>query len=82
MPAEDRDRQFENALARHLRAGAGAGDSACLDAELLAAYHERMLSPEEMNIAKEHLVSCARCQEILAQLEATDTVQALQKDDG
>jgi hypothetical protein len=81
MPAEDRDRQFENALARHLRAGAGAGDSACLDAELLAAYHERMLSPEEMNIAKEHLVSCARCQEILAQLEATDTVQALQKDD-
>jgi hypothetical protein len=80
MPAEDRDRQFENALARHLRADAAAGDSACLDAELLAAYHERMLAPDEMNVAKEHLVSCARCQEILAQLEATENVQALQND--
>ena len=46
MPAEDRDRQFEDALARHLRADAGAGDSACLDPELLAAYHERMLPLE------------------------------------
>src|SRR5579863_9328674 len=80
MPAEDRDRQFENALARHLRADAGAGDSACLDPELLAAYHERMLAPEEMDVAKDHLASCARCQEILAQLEATDSVQALQND--
>ena len=81
MPAEDRDRLFENALARHLRADASAGDSACLDPELLAAYHERMLAPEEMNIAKDHLVSCARCQQILAQLEATDHVQALQNVD-
>src|SRR5579863_840650 len=80
MPAEDRDRQFENALARHLRADAAAGDSACLDPELLAAYHERMLPLDEMNVAKEHLASCARCQEILAQLEATDSVQALQND--
>ena len=80
MSAEDRDRQFENALARHLRADAGAGDSACLDPELLAAYHERMLAPEEMDVAKDHLASCARCQEILAQLEATDSVQALQND--
>ena len=78
MPAEDRDRLFENALARHLRADAGTSDAACLDPELLAAYHERLLSPEEMNIAKEHLVSCSRCQEILAQLEATEHVQALQ----
>jgi hypothetical protein len=80
MPAEDRDRQFENAMARQLRADAAAGDSACLDPELLATYHERMLAPEEMTVAKEHVISCARCQEILAQLEATDTVQALQND--
>ena len=76
MPAEDRDRQFENALARQLRADA-AGDSACLDPELLAAYHERMLSPEEMIVAKGHVVSCGRCQEVLAQLEATEHVLAL-----
>jgi len=35
MPAEDRDRLFEKALARHLRDAAGGGDSACLDAEML-----------------------------------------------
>src|SRR5258706_2207279 len=79
MPAEDRDRLFENALARHLRSDAGASDAACPDPDLLAAYHERMLSPEEMIVAKEHLVSCARCQEILAQLEATEKVEALRK---
>jgi hypothetical protein len=81
MPAEDRDRQFENALARQLRADA-VGDSACLDPELLAAYHERMLSPEEMIVAKRHVVSCGRCQEILAQLEATEHVLALRNVEG
>jgi hypothetical protein len=75
MPAEDRDRLFENALARHLRAEAAARDSACLDTELLAAYRERMLSPEEMSAAKDHLVSCARCQEVLTQLEATQNIR-------
>jgi hypothetical protein len=71
MHPEDRDRLFEQALARHLRAAAPASDSACLDPEVLAAYHERLLSPEEMAAAKTHLVSCLRCQEILAQVEAT-----------
>jgi hypothetical protein len=75
MPADDRDRLFEKALARQLRAEAGAGDAACLDAETLAAYHERLLAPDEMMSAKSHIVSCARCQEILAQLEMTQGVQ-------
>jgi len=79
MPSEDRDRLFEKALARHLRSDAAAAEeSACLDAEVLAAYHERLLSSEEMSAAKDHLVSCARCQEILAQLEATQDVNVLQ----
>jgi hypothetical protein len=79
MPSEDRDRLFEKALARHLRSdAAAAAGSACLDAEVLAAYHERLLSSEEMAAAKDHLVSCARCQEILAQLEATQDVTVLQ----
>jgi hypothetical protein len=82
MPSEDRDRLFEKALAQHLRRDAlAAGDSACLDAETLAAYHERMLSSEEMSLAKDHLVSCARCQETLAQLEATGSVNELQNRD-
>src|SRR5215467_13570793 len=74
MP-EDRDQLFEKALARQLRAAAESA-SACPDPETLAAYHERLLSAEEMASAKEHLISCARCQEILAELEATDLVES------
>src|SRR6267378_8450676 len=79
MPSEERDRVFEKALAQRLRSdAAAAAESACLDAEVLAAYHERQLSSEEMSAAKDHLVSCARCQETLAQLEATQDVNVLQ----
>src|SRR5262250_1164103 len=77
MP-EDRDQLFEKALARHLRAES-AGESLCLDPETLAAYHERMLSPEELSSAKSHIVSCARCQQILYQLEATEEVNELEE---
>src|SRR5580765_7421509 len=78
MPGEDRDRLFEKALAQQLRRDAGYDAAACLDPETLAAYHERLLSAEEMSTAKNHLVACARCQEILAQLEATQEVVDLQ----
>ncbi len=73
MPAEDRDRLFERALARHLR-GRGGDDSACPDAETLAAYHEGSLSAEEISAAGKHFAGCARCQEILTQLEATQHI--------
>src|SRR5262249_62010694 len=43
-----------------------------LDAEALAAYHERLLSPQQMTSCKQHITSCARCQQILAYLETTD----------
>jgi hypothetical protein len=78
---EDRERKFEQALARHLRAEAGAGADtdgsavACPDAEVLAAFHERMLSSEEMNAVKEHVSGCSRCQEVLVHLESTDSVE-------
>jgi hypothetical protein len=75
MPAEDRDRLFEKALARHLRdAAAGGEGSACLDAETLAAYHEGSISADEVMQLRTHLASCSRCQEILAQVAATETV--------
>jgi hypothetical protein len=70
MAPDDRDRNFERALASHLRSSAPQHD--CLDAELLAAYHERLLGPEQMISCKQHIATCARCQHILAQLEATD----------
>jgi len=79
MSAEDRDRLFEKALARHLRADAGVGDPACLDSEVLAAYYEGALSEEGLSAAKSHLAACPRCQEIVTQLAATETVNELQK---
>jgi hypothetical protein len=88
MGHDDRERNFEKALQRHLRqaaprdAGAGANSQAepaspaCPDPAMLAAFHERMLSNEEMDAAKAHIAACSRCQEILALLEATDGVVA------
>jgi len=73
MALEDQKRNFEKALGSKLRSKGQRGWD-CPDAETLAAYHERMLSPEEMSEAKTHIVACARCQEILAALEMTETI--------
>ncbi len=75
MGLDDRERNFEKAMARELRADSLNGLH-CPDAETLAAYHDRMLSPEEMSAQKSHIASCARCQEILATLEVTEGVAA------
>src|SRR3974390_1282761 len=72
MPSDERDRQFERALQRHLRGN--SRDAACPDAETLAAYHERTLSLEELARWKEHIRECARCQETLALVEETNSV--------
>src|SRR5712672_1721744 len=72
MPLDDRERSFENALARHLRPSGTLG--ACSDAETLAAYHEQSLAPEVMASLKVHITECGRCRQILAQLQATDEI--------
>ena len=86
MAPDERDRSFDKALARHLRAGSASPDPAnslspesarvgeCPGPETLAAYHERSLLPEEMNSWKEHIVGCVNCQTILSHLEATDAI--------
>jgi hypothetical protein len=86
MAFEERDRSFDQALRRHLRSaaprneapnrptGSARESSACLDAETLAAYHERSLLPGELNSSKEHIVGCKKCQMILAHLEETDAI--------
>ena len=73
MPSDDRDRQLEKALARHLRSD--AIDAACPDAETLAAYHERTLSLGEMAQWKQHIAECARCQETLNLVEESNVLQ-------
>ena len=78
MSREDRERNFEKALARNVRHEPPAEPafhlSTCPDAELLASYHERLLAPEQMISWKEHIARCSRCQEILAHLEMTDEI--------
>jgi len=74
MPTDDRDRQLDRALARRL--GDASRDAACPDAEILAAYHERTLSLEEMAQWKDHIASCSRCQEALALLEESEKALA------
>jgi len=73
MPTDDRDRQLERALARLLRA---SPDAACPDAEILAAYHERTLSLEEMAEWKDHIALCSRCQEALGLIEESEKALA------
>ena len=79
MALDDRERNFEKALARELRAEVLKAPH-CPDAETLAAYHERMLLPEEMVAQKSHVAGCARCQEILATLELTEAIPISDQD--
>jgi hypothetical protein len=76
--SDDRDRNFETALARHFRASVqpetGPASLSCADIEALAAYHEGGLSPEQRILWKTHIEGCAHCQGILAQLAATDAI--------
>jgi hypothetical protein len=74
MPTDDREEQFERALARHLPSA--SPDSACPDAETLAAYQERTLSLEETTRWKDHIAACPRCQESLALVEQTENLHA------
>jgi hypothetical protein len=86
MAPDPRGRNFDKALARHFRPGVPSEEPAnlppelglqadnCPDAETLAGYHERSLVPAEMNSWKEHIVGCAHCQMVLAELEATDNI--------
>jgi hypothetical protein len=75
MALDDRERNFEKALSRQLRGNAAEGLE-CPDSETLAAYHERMFSPEEMVAQKSHIAACPSCQEILANLEITEAIPA------
>jgi Photosynthesis system II assembly factor YCF48 len=76
MPSDDRERSFENALASHVRASSSAGvpGNPCADSEMLAAYHQGSLPPEQVSSLKTHVTNCSRCQEILGFLEATDQI--------
>ena len=75
MAAEE-NKKFDAVLGGFLVNGlrVRGADLHCPESDTIAAYHERSLLPEEMNSWKEHIVGCARCQAILAELEATDAI--------
>src|SRR6266853_1304398 len=72
---ESRNRRREEALARRLGEAldqtAMRGTELCPDAELIAAYNERALGPEEAAQCEEHFAACSRCRKILAVLAAS-----------
>lgn len=71
-------RQLRSSASSGLDANALAGARAersieplaelCPDPEMLAAYHDGSLSVDERNIWKQHVLSCERCQLVLAHL--------------
>ena len=91
MALDDRDKTFEKALARHLHPSVSSGPDAnalagapadlCPDPEMLAAYHDGALSSEERNLWKQHVVSCERCQLVLAHLQTPLDIPVLTEAD-
>ena len=59
---------MDDLIAARLRAGLNAGGAECPEAEILAAFVERTLTPRERTNFENHLASCARCQEGVAGL--------------
>jgi len=74
MAMDDREQQFERALARLLRDA--SPESHCPDPETLSAYHERSLPEAQMSHWKEHISKCVRCQEVLTLVEQSEDVRA------
>ncbi len=76
MRDESRETRREEALARRLGEALDhvdpRGTQTCPDAELIAAYHERSLAPEEIAECETHFAACSRCRKILAVLAASD----------
>lgn len=63
-----RDKAIEKLVSEKLRKGAVASGAACPDAEILAAYVERALTPRERASWEIHFDACARCQMHIAEL--------------
>src|SRR5260221_12838368 len=71
---ESLDRRREEALARRMGDAldqlAHRDAKECPDAELIAAYHEKSLQPDEIARWEGHFAICGRCRKILSVLAA------------
>jgi len=74
--ADSNQRQREEALARRMGEALDRlvtqDTRDCLDAEAMAAYHEKSLDSTEMSRCEAHFAGCVRCRNILAVLAASD----------
>jgi hypothetical protein len=81
---ESPERRREEALARRMGAALDrlspqdAGE--CPDAQLIAAYHERALEPDELSRCESHFSVCPRCRKILAVLAASSDAPLAEKE--
>jgi Putative zinc-finger len=85
MSDESRSRRREEALARRLgealdQQASPRGPEPCPDGELIAAYRERELGPEEAAACEMHFAACSRCRKILAVLAASDDTPLAEKE--
>ena len=71
---EPHDADFERALASELKGQRGP-DSPCPDADTLAAFWDRSLTPDERRFWEAHCAACLRCQAHLAALARTAAVE-------
>jgi hypothetical protein len=70
--ADGRDLGFDRLVRRELSRGTGAPVGVCPPVELVAAFFDRSLNPDEAVGIEEHLATCGRCQEIIGGLARTE----------
>jgi hypothetical protein len=71
MAAHDREKAMAGLLRRTLGADAGSQDP-CPGPDVLAAYYERSLAPDEMPVCEFHIARCPRCRAQLSLMARTD----------
>jgi len=65
---------FEAALKRQLQSAPSSNAAECPAPDLLAAYYDRVLSRRDRARVDSHLISCARCQSMMASIARADDV--------
>ena len=74
MASQDNQKAMDGLLRRSLaRDSSGKGD--CPDAQLLAAYYDQSLGPDEAAVYDLHFSQCSRCREQLAALSRAGAAQ-------
>ena len=68
---------FETALKREMQRTAPVDSANCIAPEVVAAYHDRTLSRDESARVEAHLLSCARCQSMMAAMVRADDSERL-----